>query len=79
MAIVRANYIAGHNHSVPRAHRFLDIPDSVLIEVGRPHEPRTHRECGTDIVWPVLRILNPPGIVIRGGEAVCRHEIEAGD
>jgi hypothetical protein len=81
MAIVRAKY-AGKKHSalIPCAGRLPKIPDSVVIEIGKPHEPHSAWKCGTDVVWPVLKIIEPAGVTLTDHRfVVCRHEIVAGD
>jgi hypothetical protein len=80
MAIVTAKY-AGAEH-LAKIHfkpKGALVPSPVLIEIGKPHKAPSRWQCGTDVVWPVLRIIEPPGIELVGNEVVCRHEIEAGD
>jgi hypothetical protein len=80
-AIVRIKY-AGRDHrkmiaAVPT--RVRAPHQTFLAEIGMPQEPQASWRCGTDLVWPVLRIIDHPEIVIYGNAWVCRHEIEAGD
>jgi hypothetical protein len=83
MAIVRARSGGTeHDKLVPPISTVTSapIPKEIVIEIGTPHEPSAGWRCGTDLVWPVLRIVQPAGIVIESkNPVVCRHEIEAGD
>jgi hypothetical protein len=53
--------------------------EELWVEIGVPVEPRAAWECGTDLVWPVLRVVKPADLTFESGTHVCRHEIEAGD
>jgi hypothetical protein len=81
MAIVRARYAGrAHDKKLPAAaHLSAPIPKVVLIEIGIPMQPTPDWKCGTDLLWPVLRIIEPPVHFVGCNAMVCRHEIEAGD
>jgi hypothetical protein len=84
MAIVRAKY-AGKEHAEMIDHRTYALISGkpsleYLIEIGKPYPaPEWRKGCGTDLLWPVVRIIEPVGIELLSAAHVCRHEIEAGD
>jgi hypothetical protein len=84
MAIVRARD-AGPEHrakieSPTYAKTSRPVPKTLLIEIGTPIKSFSARfKCGTDLLWPVVRIIEPSGIELLSPAHVCRHEIEAGD
>lgn len=89
MAIVRVRS-AGEAHreinrDTPKPPSFvlrrIRAMETVLVEIGKPVPPKDYWRCGTDFVWPVLRILQPPDLAQEDVNSlyVCRHVIEAGD
>ena len=62
-----------------RANRKLKSDEQGLIEIGVPTKPHSHWECGTDLVWPVVRVLKPADFILYESVYVCRHQIVAGD
>jgi hypothetical protein len=54
--------------------------EKIITELGSPVEPiGARKNCGTDLVWPVLRILKPEDVTFEETPYVCRHQIIAGD
>jgi hypothetical protein len=49
-----------------------------VIFLAAPIAPTSNWKCGTDVIWPVLK-MKGSNIDFRGLLAVCRHQIEAGD
>lgn len=82
MAIVRVRY-PGADHDAKLRRDYTRPPWKIqiaVIEVGTPVEPDdTRKLCGTDVVWPVLRVIDPPGKKLIVTPYVCRHEIEGAD
>lgn len=86
MAVVRISN-AGLEHNrlnleTPKAAlRQVRKDEIILVEIGTPVKPKKHWGCETDLVWPVVRILQPPDLTSANIHSVyvCRHEIEAGD
>ena len=55
-------------------------PGEVSFELGPPVAPQQGWICGTDLVWPILRV-NGIKVLSENGEHpyLCRHQFEAGD
>ena len=55
-------------------------PGEVSFELGPPVAPQQEWICGTDLVWPILRV-NGIKVLSENGEHpyLCRHQFEAGD
>lgn len=56
------------------------IQDCMFV-IGPPKSPKPQQwPCGTDVIWPVIRIEHLQGDVeLNGRKFVCRHQIIAGD
>lgn len=54
------------------------IHDRTYVWIGKPVAPDASWTCGTDVVWPVLK-LEGHDVQILDNVYVCRHMIEIGD
>jgi hypothetical protein len=61
-------------------NRKIKKTEIIVVELGAPELPNERRaRCGTDLVWPVIRIIKPTDLRLHAMPHVCRHEIIAGD
>jgi hypothetical protein len=63
---------------VPVAGKVTPIHDGSYVWIGKPVAPHLNWTCGTDVVWPVLK-LEGHEFELLGTPYVCRHMIEIGD
>jgi hypothetical protein len=84
-AIVRITKTASEHNSLkwsPPKNRSIHPEElaNVWGELGIPVAPQSNWICGTDLVWPVIRMVKPADIFFPElPPYVCRHMIVAGD
>ena len=67
-------------HSLSQQIKKPTKPREVSFEIGPPISPQKEWTCGTDFVWPILRV-NGIEVLPENGlrPYLCRHQFEAGD
>jgi hypothetical protein len=86
--VIRVRYIMGgketsHVPLVPHVPSIGVVNKAAYSEtfvwIGTPVKPDASWDCGTDVVWPVLKLEGHPELELLKTPYVCRHMIEIGD